>query len=961
MRLIRPLTKPTSPGDKSSKNFDRSLTQIRYNYTYNLSMKAAMGRTTLLCYWIISISALAIWAPGCARNYSKKSSTSTDSGVNSEAKADLGVDGSAGTQGEIGGTLLPSLTTSSEITLGCVINYSDLAFDSSDNLYLFGTLRGGCTLNDASSTTVTEGDWRQSLIISSYDSNKKLRWLKRLACKGGDCRAHQMAITTDGEMTISGLFSDRLDLGGQELVAQQKKSTLFLAAFSAIGEYRWGRALNQLDYMYYYDNPIHAALTLDGNGNAYVATQIKRDEDFGGGVLVNEVNTYSLALASYSSDGAFRWHKQFRNDAANTTYGIYPYSMIATIGDKICLSGYYYKGLDLGGGTLTSTNQSGGDTFLGCLDSNGGHLWSKVPFSSGWARSLVMTTDPSGNLHIAGTYMGALTIPGVGTVSGTKNDEAFVASANANGVFNHILGLSGPMNDFPAKLSFDNGTIFVAGTFGDSITAGAASLTGYNAYTNNGFLFGINANDYTVRVSKGLSTVVSSSSIKVANTSNHQTALLLNGTAPKFDAAATATTFNDNGVGFFASDGTYLSALLLTTYFRADFQQIAIDRASNTYAITSFLGKHTAGQFNLSTADLSKWQRMLISYGPDRKVRWIKNLPSSDAGVSYDLLTADSQGNLYLAGYCRQVLNFGDGQVCADQKSGSFVVSLNSSGAFRWGKFWRGWTTLYDLASDGNNNLYLVGEMREAVLFDNTLLTPNGADILLLSLDADGQFRWAKNFGETGADIGYGIAVDGQNRLYIAGQCQWAVNFGGGPTDGGDELEDIFVASFNADGSFRWSRRYGGPDKDIGSSIAADSVGNVFVTGSFKGTASFGSQSITTGNSQVFFLSLDQAGQLRWLKKIIGDGSLTPPRALVDRLGQAYLLTDDNQTIDFGGGPLTGSQISIAQYAPDGRLRRSHGYGARSFTDALIDAEDKLYVSGGQNGMSFIWQLVAVP
>jgi hypothetical protein len=88
-----------------------------------------------------------------------------------------------------------------------------------------------------------------------------------------------------------------------------------------------------------------------------------------------------------------------------------------------------------------------------------------------------------------------------------------------------------------------------------------------------------------------------------------------------------------------------------------------------------------------------------------------------------------------------------------------------------------------------------------------------------------------KQFGTTGNDAGRGIALDTSLNIYITGSS-------GGDLDGNisSGLLDIFLAKFDSTGNKIFTRQFGTSGNDIGYGVALDSTGNVFVTGSTEGT-----------------------------------------------------------------------------------------------------------------------------
>jgi Beta-propeller repeat/Abnormal spindle-like microcephaly-assoc'd, ASPM-SPD-2-Hydin len=92
--------------------------------------------------------------------------------------------------------------------------------------------------------------------------------------------------------------------------------------------------------------------------------------------------------------------------------------------------------------------------------------------------------------------------------------------------------------------------------------------------------------------------------------------------------------------------------------------------------------------------------------------------------------------------------------------------------------------------------------------------------------------------GGSGADLGYGIAVDSSGNAYVTGTTS-STNFPTmnplQPANGGGQ--DVFVSELNPTGSaLVYSTYLGGSGGDLGYGIAVDSSGNAYVTGTTSST-----------------------------------------------------------------------------------------------------------------------------
>ena len=221
----------------------------------------------------------------------------------------------------------------------------------------------------------------------------------------------------------------------------------------------------------------------------------------------------------------------------------------------------------------------------------------------------------------------------------------------------------------------------------------------------------------------------------------------------------------------------------------------------------------------------------------------------------------------------------------------------------------------YSIAVDSSGNVYTSGSFQGTVDFDPgageaNLTSAGGSDVFVSKLDSSGNFVWAKRFGGTSTDAGFGIAVDSSGNVYTTGSFFGTVDFDPGAgvadlTSAGER--DVFVSKLDSSGNFVWAKRFGGTIADVGRIIAFDSSGNVYTTGYFFSTADFdpgaGTTNLTSaGGAEVFVSKLDSSGNFVWAKGLGGISTDEGYSIGVDSSGNVYTTGYFNGTVDFDPG-----------------------------------------------------------
>jgi len=412
-----------------------------------------------------------------------------------------------------------------------------------------------------------------------------------------------------------------------------------------------------------------------------------------------------------------------------------------------------------------------------------------------YVNSRDIIVDAAGNTYTAGYFDTTGDFdPGVGTLNATSNGDTDIyvnkLDVSGNLLWNQQIG--GTDADLAYSIVEDTlGNVYVTGSYQDTVDfdpgAGSSPLT--------------SAGDSDIFI------------VKLSSAGSFVWAVSMGGTG--FDEAIS--------IDIDSSDQLHITGLYSGT---ADF-----DPGAGSSPLTS-------------TAASDVFVCKVDSSGA---LLWAKSFPGNQAGA----IAVDGAGNAYTVGSFIAAGDYDPGIGTSNLSpiglSDIFVTKLDSAGDLEWAKSFGGFGNDfgYGIAVDGSANVLTTGQFSVSVDFDpgagSSVLTASLTDDFFVNKwDTNGDFAWAKGFGEmNGGGVGRAITTDSDGNAYIVGELTGSVQFDFGPIANlfGGIPRDVFIARFEPDGNFVWAKGMSG--EVFGYGIFVDDSKNVSLTGDFYKSTDF--------------------------------------------------------------------------------------------------------------------------
>ncbi|MDR3385639.1 MAG: hypothetical protein P4L92_01195 [Rudaea sp.] len=303
-------------------------------------------------------------------------------------------------------------------------------------------------------------------------------------------------------------------------------------------------------------------------------------------------------------------------------------------------------------------------------------------------------------------------------------------------------------------------------------------------------------------------------------------------------------------------------------------------------------------------------------------------------------------------------IDFGAGAFTSQGGSDVFLARFNSLGQFLWSETAGGTSTdsPTGVALDSAGEVLLIGSTTGMFTIGGlSMMSAGGTDGFLVGLNSAGIPQWMRSFSGAGTQLPLGIATDGSNNVVVTGAFQQSMDLGLGQLTSEGGL-DIFLAKFDSGGNTVWSESFGSSGNEIGYSVAIDGSNNIWLCGSYQGTVSFGSTMLTSQAATGYFVAkFDAGGQPLWaVDAEVGSTTASAPCSLAvgtNNRGYVGLSLSDSGTafgMPFTSAGSTDAFVGAIQGADGSYLGYSNigGAGAEEVLSVAVDPKGRI-VSGG--------------
>jgi YD repeat-containing protein len=346
-----------------------------------------------------------------------------------------------------------------------------VATDPDGTTYVVGEYTGTATFPGSTSQVTSAGG--SDIFLAKYSPSGTLAWVKSAGGTGDD-RATGIVSDGNGHVYVTGSFSNVASFSTASMpisLTSAGMSDAFVAKFDVSstgnGNCTWAYSIGSTEA------DQGAAITADGQGHVYVTGS------FSITATIHSASSSTTTLTSAGLTDFFVAKYTDNGSAATLTWAAQGGGALADSASSIAVSpsgNVYVTGTMAGTiwfqpGVFAVTGYSGSDdVFLAAFNGPDGHiLWADALGGSGPDHGTAVTTDPAGNIYLAGSFAGtgdfAPSVMPAQNLTSLGLDNGFVAKYTSIGACIWADLIGGTSSVTPTDLAFEDGGIVAAGSF----------------------------------------------------------------------------------------------------------------------------------------------------------------------------------------------------------------------------------------------------------------------------------------------------------------------------------------------------------------------------------------------------------------------------------------------------------------------------------------------------------------
>ncbi|MCB0567342.1 MAG: SBBP repeat-containing protein, partial [Phaeodactylibacter sp.] len=404
------------------------------------------------------------------------------------------------------------------------------------------------------------------------------------------------------------------------------------------------------------------AIATDAAGNVYVTGRFSVSSSFGN-IQLTSAGSFDVFVVKYDAAGTLLWARRGGGDGNDRGYGI-----TTDVDGNVYVTGWFEDTAIFGNTQLISTG--GEDVFVVKYNAEGEVLWARKGGGALNDRGYAITTDAAGNVHITGTFEGAVAF-GSTMFTSIGYGDVFVVKYDAEGTPLGGQQGSGAGIGFGYAIATDAaGNVFATGFFRGATTFGSTILTSMGE--EDVFVVKYNPEGTLLWAQQGGSDSTDfGRSITTDGAGNVYVTGEFQGSAAFGSALLTSSGGADVFLIKYDPEGTLLWAQQGGGAGADNSRGITTDMAGNIYTTGGFSETAAFGSTLLTSAGSE--DVFVMKYDAAGTLLWEQREGGAGIDRGY-AITTDVSGNVYVTGEFQGTAAFGSGVLISEGDFDVFVA-----------------------------------------------------------------------------------------------------------------------------------------------------------------------------------------------------------------------------------------------------------------------------------------------
>ncbi|KUG06342.1 hypothetical protein ASU33_03010 [Solirubrum puertoriconensis] len=205
---------------------------------------------------------------------------------------------------------------------------------------------------------------------------------------------------------------------------------------------------------------------------------------------------------------------------------------------------------------------------------------------------------------------------------------------------------------------------------------------------------------------------------------------------------------------------------------------ISVNPQTGEASVVGSYGGNLIGVPGSEPGDPAVSRMVVLKLANSGRIQWVVRAGTFNPATIGNAIASDLLGNTHVSGSTNGGFNLSNGSTFGTGSRSMFVLSLGPTGQTRW--IVGGQSTLGanadDIATDAQNNVYVLGRYFGPFQFGNASFNGDGNTFLAKLANQTGTPLWVRSGVSAGAGS---LAVDAAGSSYIGGRAGSSVSFGG--------------------------------------------------------------------------------------------------------------------------------------------------------------------------------------